>query len=185
MSEVFLCYYDIWQARNYHHKPRQFSSLHCLYLVQLGIQSFYSQRSPDSNTNNPSYVTENWNHWIPRAKDPETIIFWVAATVFWLFLCQRNYKYRSYVLPSALAWSNVTINNLSSPDLLEEIKNRPGWKGSIQTYWEKAGGNDVQCTLACMVSKEPKPDPFFKKDDTPLSISCQLIGQNQLDFFTS
>ena len=204
VSEAILCYYATYLAgqqlspqtiKTYlagiRHtqillglpEPREFSSLPRLRLVQSGIQRSYSQKSPLSNKIRlpitPAILLKIQKHWNPRAKDPDIVMLWAAATVCFFGFFRAGEITTTGVTTfnpaTDLAWGDVTIDNASSPQILQiylkKSKTDQAGKGA-HIYIGRTGGElcPVLATLTYMASRGPEPGPFFKfKDDTPLT----------------
>ena len=106
-------------------------------------------------------------------------MLWAAATVcFFGFFCAGEITttgVTTFNPATNLAWGDVTIDNASSPQILQiylkKSKTDQARKGA-HIYIGKTGGElcPVLATLTYMVSRGPEPGPFFKfKDDTPLT----------------
>ena len=164
-------------------EPREFSSLLRLRLVQSGIQRSYSQKSPICNKIRlpitPAILLKIRKHWTPQAKVPDIIMLWAAATVsfFGFFRAEEitTTRVTSFNPATDLAWGDVTIDNGSSPQILQvylkRSKTDQARKGA-HIYIGKTGGElcPVLATLTYMASRGPKPGPFFKfKDGKPLT----------------
>lgn len=69
-------------------EPREFSSLPCLHLVQSEIQRTHSQKCPAPSKIclpiTPAILLKIRNYWVTKAKDPNIIMLWAAATVCFL-----------------------------------------------------------------------------------------------------
>ena len=140
-------------------EPREFLSLPRLCLVQSGIQRSYSQKSPASNKIRllitPAILLKIRNHWISRAKDLNTIMLWAAATVcFFGFFRTGEITttgVTSFSPTTDLAWGGVTIDNSSSPQMLQiylkRSKTDQAGKGAHIYILGKQMANYVQCQL--------------------------------------
>lgn len=186
-------------------EPKEFSSLPRLRLVQTGIRRTHAQRVPAPAKVRlpitPAILYRIRDLWSSRAKDPDTIMLWAAAS-----LCFFGF-FRSgeITVPSVkafdpkvhLSWGDVAVDNNTSPSALQVTLKRSKCDQFSQGVKVYVGStkNDicpVAAVLAYMASRGAGKGPFFCfANNQPLTKSkftdhvrqaLQALGLPYLDF---